>query len=112
MRPLPNRIEAHLVRAARPEPACTAIGLIELVDLNEMNDGNLLDNQLRDALTALDANRLTGIEIHRDNLDLATIMGIDEAWGVRDREAALERHATSRLNEAGIAVRKRDRDTR
>ena len=53
-------------------------------------------------------NRLMRVGVNGDHLELAAIMGVDEAGCVRDGKASLERHAASRLHEPRIAVWKRD----
>src|SRR5699024_1150182 len=90
----------------------STVGLIQLVDFNELNDGNLLNDELGDAFAALDMNRLMRIEIDSDYLELATIMRIDEPRRICDGKTPLERHAAARLHEAGKAVRNCDGEPR
>lgn len=75
-----------LFRTTRTETAATAVSLVEFVDFYEVHDGHLLDDELSDTLASLDVDSLFGVEIHRDHLELATIVGVDETGRVGDGE--------------------------
>lgn len=98
----------RLLNAAGTKTAGATVCLVEFINFNEGNDWHLLNNKLRDTLTALDMNRVVRIEIYSDDFKFTTIMRIDQAGCIRYRKALLERHATARLNKARIAIRKRD----
>jgi len=81
-----------------------------LFDLNQRRINNPLDDQLRDAVTALHHDIPSIVVIYRDDLDLAAVPGIYDAWGVDESEPVPDRSPTACMNESGISGRQRNGD--
>ena len=79
-----------------------------IIDLMQTNLRDLLDDELGDSFAPLNTNRVLGIEVDCADLELATVMSIDEAWRVCHRQALTKREAASWLHEACIAIRNGD----
>lgn len=71
-----------------------------------------LDDELCDLLPTRDRKRLGGVEVDRDDLDLSAVVRVDKARSVDEGQPALECESTTGLNEAGVTLGYRDRDTR
>ena len=69
-----------------------------------------LHDELGDAFTAGDLERLGRIVVDQAHLQLTAVAGVDQPRGVQDGDPVLERKTASRLDQAGVALRKRDRD--
>ena len=64
-----------------------------------------------DAVTPCDAILADRVRVDQDDLDLAPVCSIDEAWSVDDTDPVLDRHAASRQYEPAVPHRDRDRDS-
>ena len=71
-----------------------------------------LNHELSHLLAVGDLNRRRGVEVDGNDLNLTTIVAVDESGRVDEGQALLERAAAARLHEAGVAIRKSDRDAR
>ena len=69
-----------------------------------------LHDELGDAFTAGDLERLGRIVVDQAHLQLSAVAGVDQPRGVQDGDPVLERKTAPRLNQACVALRKRDRD--
>jgi oligoribonuclease len=69
-----------------------------------------LHDELGDAFTAGDLERLSRIVVDQAHLQLTAVAGVDQPRGVQDGDPVLERKTAPRLDQAGVALRKRDRD--
>lgn len=69
-----------------------------------------LHDELGDALTAGDLERLGRVVVDQAHLQLTAVAGVDQPRGVQDGDPVLERKTAPRLDQACVALRKRDRD--
>ena len=69
-----------------------------------------LHDELGNALTTGDLERFGRVVVDQANLQLTPVTGVDQARGVQDGDPVLERKTAARLDQAGVALRKRDRD--
>ena len=69
-----------------------------------------LHDELGDAFTAGDLERLGRIVVDQAHLQLTAVAGVDQPRGVQDGDPVLERKTAPRLDQACVALRKRDRD--
>ena len=69
-----------------------------------------LHDELGDAFTAGDLERLGRIMVDQAHLQLTAVAGVDQPRGVQDGDPVLERKTAPRLDQACVALRKRDRD--
>ncbi len=69
-----------------------------------------LHDELGDAFTAGDLERLGRIVVDQAHLQLSSVAGVDQPRGVQDGDPVLERKTAPRLDQACVALRKRDRD--
>jgi len=69
-----------------------------------------LHDELGDAFTAGDLERLSRIVVDQAHLQLTAVAGVDQPRGVQDGDPVLERKTAPRLDQACVALRKRDRD--
>ena len=69
-----------------------------------------LHDKLGDAFTAGDLERLGRIVVDQAHLQLTAVAGVDQPRGVQDGDPVLERKTAPRLDQACVALRKRDRD--
>ena len=98
-------------RARRAEAADAALALRQLVDLDELDAG---DRQRRRAARSASPGSTTngslavGVEQH--DPELAAVAGVDEPGRVDDRDPVPRREPRARLDEAGVALRDRDRE--
>ena len=69
-----------------------------------------LHDELGDAFTAGDLERLGRIVVDQAHLQLTAVTGVDQPRGVQDGDPVLERKTAPRLDQACVALRKRDRD--
>ena len=67
-----------LVDAARSKSAAASIGLVQLIDLMQTDLRDLLDDELGDSLAPLDTDRVLGIEVDCADLELTTVVGINQ----------------------------------
>ena len=67
--------------------------------------------ELRDALAALEHDRLGRIVVDQQHLDLAAIARVDQPRRVEDGHAAAQGQARARKHEPGVARRDRERET-
>lgn len=80
---VPVRIESCLLRdTARAKAPGTTIGLIKLRNLNQLDHGNLLNDELGNAVPSLYLDGVGRIEVDGTDLELASIMGINETGSV------------------------------
>jgi len=70
-----------------------------------------LDHQLRDAVTAQEADRLGSVRVQHRDLDLAPVSGVHRPRRVDDRYPVPGRKAGSRVNEGGVACGQRYRQS-
>ena len=91
--------------SARAKATNAAVCLVELVNLLERDSGNLLDNELRDSLATLDVNAFRRIKINGADLELTTIVGIDETWSVSHGETLSKGEAAAGLHKARKTLR-------
>src|SRR5947209_11434241 len=89
-------ISARPVSSSRgAEAAGAARALGQPGDLIEGDAADRRDDELGDALAALQHDGLAA-EIGEDDVDLATIIGVDRAWAVEHGDAVLEGEARAR----------------
>ena len=69
-----------------------------------------LHDELGDAFTAGDLERLGRIVVDQAHLQLTAVAGVDQPRGVQDGDPVLERKTAPRLDQPCVALRKRDRD--
>jgi hypothetical protein len=93
---------ARAAKAALP-----SLSAAELVYFDELASLDPLDDKLSDLLAVGDDQGRLGVEIDRDDLDLAPIVAINEPWGVHERQAIPQRTPTTWLHESCVAFRKR-----
>jgi oligoribonuclease len=68
-----------------------------------------LDDQLRDPVALGDDEVMVGIGVDQEDFKFSSVARIDQPRRVQARHAVVERQAAPGLDEAGIAVRNRDR---
>jgi len=68
----------------------------------------LLDHKLRNPVAPPELDRLLGIGVQQNHLDLATVPGIDGAWRIDDGHAAAGGKAGARMHEPGVPIRQRN----
>ena len=95
----------------RPVASVTSTGLVERLDLGEGDEFDALHQQLGDAITADQVDRLARIQVHQADLDLASITGIDGARRVDDGQPRPRSQTRTGMNETDCAERECDRDT-
>ena len=69
-----------------------------------------LHDELGDAFTAGDLERLGRIVVDQAHLQLTAVARVDQPRGVQDGDPVLERKTAPRLDQACVPLRKRDRD--
>ncbi len=94
------------------EPAVTAVGLVQLVDLYEGDVFDRLDHQLGDAFPPGDVEVLCRVGVDQQDLQLAPVTRVDQTGGVETRDAVLERQAAAGLDEARVTDGNRHGHTR
>jgi oligoribonuclease len=94
------------------EASGAALGRGELLDGLPRHVLDGLHDELRDAVTAVHLERLGGIEVHEQHLELVAVPRVDEAGRVEARDAVLEGQAAAGLHEPGVARGQRERDAR
>jgi len=92
--------------AARPP-----FGVRQLVHLYEGRVLETLEHQLGDALTSGQAQRLGQIMVDDDHFDLTAVARVNGARGVHQAETGSGSKARPRVDECGVALRQRDRDS-
>ena len=90
-----------------PSPRSELSSVVHFVPLHRLDP---LDHELRDAVAALDLERLGRIRVDEQHRDLVAVARVDEAGRVQTRDAVLQRESRARLDEAGVALRDRERD--
>ena len=80
-----------------PEPPATAIGLVELNDLDQLDVAHRPDDHLRDPIAGAHRHRV-GTVVHEDYADLAPIIRVDRAGRVEQRDPLTVRQAAARPN--------------
>lgn len=91
------------------EPAVTAVGLVEFIDLDKLDVFDRLDDQLRDSLTSDDLEILTGIGIDEQHLQLTPVARVDQAGGVQTGHTVFQRQTAAGLDESRKSRRNCDR---
>ncbi len=61
-------------------------GLVERRNLDQLRQLDPLHQQLGDAVTAMDHDRLGRVQVDQCDLDFAAVTGVDGAWTVHDRK--------------------------
>ena len=92
-----------------PETSGAAGGLGQLFDRHELDVGDALDHELRDAIASRDGHRL-GAVVDDDDPHLAAVVGVDRPRAVQERDARAQGQAASRADLRLEAGRHRDRD--
>ena len=95
----------------RAEAADAALALRQLVDLDELDRralGRTTSCAIRIPGSTTNVSRAVGVQ--EVDQQLAAIAGVDEPGRVDDRDPVLRGQARARLDEAGVAVRDRDRE--
>src|SRR6185369_7192542 len=92
------------------EPTVSACGIVEHLHFLDLAIGNRTDDELRDALSRLDANRI-GRKVDQDDRNLAAVVGIDGPRSVRNAEALAQRKPAARAHLAFVTTRNRDRES-
>ncbi len=87
-------------------------GLVEGRDLNQLDQLDLLDQQLGDAIAAVHDDRRGWIQIDQRYFDLATIARVDGARTVDDRKPHPRGQSRARVDQADHSVRDGDGHTR
>ena len=72
------------------KPACATLGLVERLDRYPLRPVVPCDHHLADPLAIVDGEGLVR-EVHQDNANLATIVGIDRPRRIEQRDAMLQR---------------------
>src|SRR5215468_9818144 len=72
----------HYMSTGRPEPAVSARGAGQGLDLIEYRAGHLLDHKLGNPVPSPEPHRLPRIGVEQGYLDLATVPGIDGTGGI------------------------------
>jgi hypothetical protein len=75
--------------------AAAAVVAVERLDHLPLHVLHPLQHQLGDAVAAVDVERLGGVGVEQDHLDLAAVGSVDQAGRVGDGEAVLERVAAA-----------------
>src|SRR5690349_10840182 len=101
----------RLAPPRRAPPAEAARGVIEHVDLVPLDVLHALDDELGDPIAGLYIERLMRIVVDQQHADLVAVPRVDEARRVEARDAVAQREPRTRLHEAGVALRNRNRDT-
>jgi oligoribonuclease len=94
------------------EAAGAALGRRQLRDGFPGHVGHGLHHELGDAVAPGDGERLAGIEVHEEHLELVAVAGVDEARRVEAGDPMAQREAAAGLHEAGVAGRQGERDPR
>jgi len=68
----------------------------------------LLDHKLRNPVAPPELDRLLGIGVQQNHLDLATVPGIDGAWRIDDGHAAAGGQAGTWMHEPCVPIRQRN----
>ena len=74
--------------------------------------GHRLHHELRDPVAAADLERLGGVEVHEQHLELVAVARVDEPRRVEAGDPVAERQAAAGLHEPGVALRDGERDAR
>ena len=96
-------------QAGGAEATLAARRLLKLGHLYHHRALDRLKDQLADLISAADLERLAAIGVQQHHLDLAAVVGVDEAGRVDDGDAALGGQAAARLDEARVSLRDRQR---
>ena len=92
-----------------------AAATVDPVECLDDLPGDFLDalhDELGDAVAAVDRVVVLGVGVQQDDLQLATVRGVDEAWGVDDGDAVAQGQAAAGEHEAGVPRRDGHRDAR
>jgi hypothetical protein len=85
--------------------AIAALRSWQVRHLQENRAFYLLDHKLRNPVAPPELDRLLGIGVQQNHLDLATVPGIDGAWRIDDGHAAAGSQAGARMHEPGVPIR-------
>ena len=83
----------------------------ELGDFLQIDLRNSEYDQLGNTISSPQLNRLSAVEVDRDNLDLTPVTRVHEPRRVHDAEPVRQRTPRPRLHEARVSVRDRESDT-
>ena len=64
------------------------------------------------AVAFVDLDVVGGVQIDEDDFEFASVVGVNEAWGIDYRQALLDGQAAAGLDEAGVAVGQSDGQAR
>ena len=93
-------------------PADAPLGGRQLVDLFELDLGQLEHDELRNPHARLDDERMSTVGVEHNHLQLAAVARVDQPRGVDDRDPVSVGEPGARLHEAGVARRDRDCEPR
>src|SRR5437588_7664410 len=106
------RLSAHAsTRARGPEAANAPLALRQLLGLDQLELRDLQDDELGDPHSGLDDESLRPVGVEQDNADLTAVAGIDQPWRVDDGDPVPGGKPGAWLDESGVSVRNRDRQT-
>jgi oligoribonuclease len=91
--------------------AKAARGLRQLLGGDERGPLDGLDDQLRDAVAAMNFVLGSRVEVHQAHPELVAVPGVDQSRCIEDRHAVAQGEPATRLHKPGVAVRDSDRDT-
>src|SRR5215210_1770189 len=120
MRSCQRRIAETRMRGSTPTPLRTrraeaphaALGLGQLVALDQLDLGERQHHELRDSHSGLDDERRGRIGVQEDDLNLATVTRVDQPRCVHDRDPVARRKPRPRQHESAVSLRDRNRETR
>ena len=87
-------------------------GLVERRDLNQLDQLDPLNQQLRDPVTAMHVDRRGRVEVDQRNLDLTTVARVDGARAIDDRKPHPCRQSRARMDQSDHSERDGHRDAR
>src|ERR1700688_808952 len=85
------RADPRSAPAGRSPPAGATRRIVEHLDLAPVDDLHALDDELRDAVAAIDVERGVRIEVHEEDADLVPVARVDESRRVQAGHAVTER---------------------
>jgi hypothetical protein len=87
------------------ETALSPGGLVESFNFTEIDLLHPLENELADFVASFHLERLLPIEVYQDNLDLASVVRVDQSGSVDDTYPVFGSQAAAGLKETGKALR-------
>src|SRR5690606_8898910 len=109
MFPLTPYSSPSFLPARTPKSPCPAPTRWQLGHFAKHRRLHLLHEQLREAIAAMDRERLTS-QVDQDDLQLTAVVGVNRRGGIGEGDAMLEGEAGARARLQFVALRDGDRE--